>query len=214
MDSYASLKTSISGWLEDADLEHYIDDFIDAAEDRFYAELRVRELLVHNTSFTIADGDRYEALPSDFNDVKYLRIQRPSSALGDGRFFPPLKELTIDQMTERSMNLENRPQAFCVHTQFEFDYEADQDYTGELFYYKKFTRLSDANETNEVLTNFPSLYLWASLAASAMYLQHDERVPVWEAAYLSLKDKLNEKHVQNQFAGPLVAKVSDLPRRA
>lgn len=212
MDTRDGLKETIAGWLEDEDLDDRIDDFIIAAEDRMYAELRIRELLVHDTAFTIADGDRYEAFPSDFLDVKYLRLRTPAGY--SRRFFPPLEELSIHEMTKASLDVEDCPRAFCVHTQFEFDREADQDYTGELVYYKKFARLDADTATNEVLDAHPSLYLWASLFASAPFLQHDERVPTWEKFYVELRDKLNEKHVQNAVAGPRRSRVANLPRRA
>lgn len=212
MDTRDGLKATILSWLDDEELEDRIDDFIIAGEDRMSAELRIRELLVHETAFTIADGDRYEAFPSDFLDVKYLRIQTPSGHTR--RFFPPLEELSIYEMTARSLDVENRPTAFCVHTQFEFDFEADQEYTGELFYYKKFDRLDGDTESNEILAAHPSLYLWSSLMASAPFLQHDERVPMWSSFYTELRDKLNEKHVQNATAGPRRSRVPNLPRRA
>ena len=41
--------------------------------------------------------------------------------------------------------------------------------------------LSNSNPTNALLRDAPDLYLFGALAESAPYLQHDERVPVWEA---------------------------------
>lgn len=212
---YDSLKTAISGWLADEDLDDFIDDFIDACEDRMLNELRIRELLVHDTAFAISDGDRILTLPSAFNVMKYFRVRMPTTVGSSRRFYPPLKERTVEQLTELSVSLEGPPQNFCVHTGIELDYEADQNYTAELLYYKKFDRLNDSDTTNEIITNYPSLYLWGSLAASAMYLQHDERVPVWVQAYDSLKNQLNRTHAIGNFAGPLIPRLQGgLPRGA
>ena len=41
--------------------------------------------------------------------------------------------------------------------------------------------LSGSNPTNALLRDAPDLYLFGALAESAPYLQHDERLQVWEA---------------------------------
>ena len=37
--------------------------------------------------------------------------------------------------------------------------------------------------SNPIVTEHPDLYLYGALCEAAPYLQHDERLPVWEARY-------------------------------
>ena len=53
----------------------------------------------------------------------------------------------------------------------------------ELGFFKRPTALSVTNTTNEILTNFPDLYLYASLAESAPFLVQDERLAIWANLY-------------------------------
>ena len=45
------------------------------------------------------------------------------------------------------------------------------------------TALSSSNTTNDILTNFPDLYLYGSLAETSPFLMQDERLQVWSALY-------------------------------
>ena len=50
--------------------------------------------------------------------------------------------------------------------------------------------LDATNTTNAVLTRAPGLYLYGALAASAPFLQDDERIAVWEGEYTKILDSL------------------------
>ncbi len=103
LDSYSALKTEISDWLDRDELTTQIDTFIDIAEARHKREIRTRSMLTHDTAYTIADGARYVALPSDFNDIKFLRILIPNVTSGR-RYYPDLDYVTISEMADRSIN--------------------------------------------------------------------------------------------------------------
>jgi len=205
LDTYVNLKMEIAGWLDRDDLSDYIDTFIDLAEARHAREIRVREMLTRET-LAISTDDRYVALPADFLDLKYLRVQTPATTVGR-RYFPDLDQCTIDRLTQMSVNEANRPSAYSVHEEIEFNCPADQDYTGEIFYYVQFDALSDSVASNDLLTKAPDAYLYGALAASAPFLMNDERVQLWESLYASARDGLNSAAIQNRHGGPLVAKL-------
>jgi hypothetical protein len=58
----------------------------------------------------------------------------------------------------------------------------DAVYTVSLDYYQRFAALS-TTPTNWLLTNHPSVYLFAALAEASGYVFNDERIPTWEAKY-------------------------------
>lgn len=204
---YDGLKASIADHLERDDLADQIDDFIDLAEARHKREIRIREMLVRDTLSIAADAQTAN-LPSGFLDLKYMRIQAPTSYVGR-TYLPDVVQVTIDQMTEVSRSTAGVPKWYCVHTQFEFDRPADQAYTADIGYYSAFTPLSDANTTNDLLTRAPGVYLYGSLAAAAPYLMHDERIPVWERLYANERDTLNTSDIENTRGTTPIARVQN-----
>lgn len=202
LDSYDNLKTAILDHLEQADLSAHVDDFIDIAEARHKREVRIREMLSRAT-LAIADGDRYVSLPADFLAMKYLRILNPETG-SIHRYLPRPRQITEDEMAAKSTNCERAPKYYAIHEQIEFDSEADQAYTGEIFYYTELTALSDANATNDLLDRAPDVYLYAALSASAPFLLNDERIPMWESLYRSARDSLNLSQKQAIKSGPQV----------
>jgi len=56
----------------------------------------------------------------------------------------------------------------------------------ELWYYSFLQALSVENPTNWVLTRYPDLYLYGSLAHTAPYLKNDDRIGVWEGIYQTI----------------------------
>lgn len=203
LDTYEGLKQAVIDHLERSDLTDHVDDFIDLAEARHKRDIRIREMLSRSTLAISAD-DQYIDLPADFLDLKYLRIQAPSSNRG---FLPDFRQISIDEMTQCSATVARCPRFFAVHAQIELDAPADQAYTGQIFYYVTPTALSDANASNVVLAKAPDVYLYAALSASAPFLMHDERVPLWESLYTNAAAKLNTSDQENSRGGLLIARV-------
>lgn len=207
LSSYTDLKASVIDWLDRDDLNSRVDDFIDIAEARHAREVRIREMREAAT-LSLTQGARTVALPEDFLDFDFLRIRVPSSSVTGRRFLPDLNEVTTHELTRRSINDARRPMNFAVHEDIEFDAEADQNYTVELFYYVQLPALSDSQATNALLTKAADVYLYATLSASAPFLLNDERVPLWESLYMDAKDGLNMASRKSRRGGPLISRVS------
>lgn len=205
LDSYTNLKSAIADWLDNNSLTDQIDDFIDLAEERHNDEIRIRELLT-NTAITLSEDASTVALPSDFLDFKRLRIQIPSVTAGP-KFYPDVRELTIEQMTEHITLTAGRPCYFNIIDNIQFDAPADQDYSGEFIYYAQPTALSDSNSSNEILAKAPSLYLFGALVESAPHIHDDERIAMWEAKYVSVRDRVNRMAQESRRGGPLISRV-------
>jgi len=63
-----------------------------------------------------------------------------------------------------------RPNFFTiVGNEIQLDRVPDSEYTLEIQYYRKATPLSDSNQTNDILTNHPSIYLFGALVALFSY---------------------------------------------
>lgn len=218
--TYGELQTAVNDWLEDSELSGHVTTFIQLAEARHQTEIRIREMETRETltlaAGSDADTDRFLALSglsSTFLDLKYLRLKVPSTS-GGSSYYPPLEQVTHDEMTRHARKDAGTPCAFSIwNEQIVFDRMADVAYTVEVLFYSPVTPLSDSNTTNALLTRSPGVYLFSSLAEAAPFLMHDERIDVWEQKYQTLRDQLNKSERDQGRAGPLVPKVRGLPPR-
>lgn len=206
LDTYANLKLAIADYLDRDDLTSQIDDFIDIAESAHRDEVRFRELLTR-ASITIADGDRTEPLPADFAQVKYIRLINPQTTTWSRYYLPTLIQLSEHELTEKASLTDGPPKYFCINEQIEFDVAADQEYTGELLYYKTMTALSDSNPSNELLVRGAELYLYGALKATAPFLMNDERLNIWANLYQEALERLNRAERTDRRSGPQIARV-------
>lgn len=204
ISTYSELQTAIANWLNDSTLTSRIPEFIQLGEARIKREVRTREML-DRADLSISDGDRYVDLPDDFLDYKYLRLKIPDVTTGR-RYYPDLTELSVHELSIRSVNDARTPQFFAIHEQLEFDSEADQDYTAEIYYYVAIDPLATTS-TNTLLTRAPDIYLYSALSEAAPFLLADERVPLWESKYTIARDALNKSQLASRRGGPLVSRI-------
>ena len=176
LTTYAELKTSIGDWLNRADLTAVIPDFISLAEAQVERTLRTRQMIVRaNASFDA----QYGAVPADFLETKSLKLTSTNPQT-------PLQFLSIDALDNEATNYtaSAKPKFFgVVGGQFRLVPTPDSNYTTELTYYAKLTKLSNSVTTNWLLTSSPDIYLYGALLQAAPYLQDDARIQVWSSLY-------------------------------
>lgn len=198
IDTYANLKTAIVAWLDNNELDDYIDDFIRIAEARHYREVRIREMLIRQPLIV---NNRYVAVPSDFLEAKVIRLLTDTNRL-------KMTQLNVEALTDKSKVVDGLPKFFTVHAEIEFDRGPDQTYTGEIIFYTPLDPLDASNQSNELLDVAPDVYLYSCLAASAPLLHDDERIATWEALYVTARDDLNLLEKRKQQVGAAVATTS------
>jgi hypothetical protein len=176
LTTYAELKTSIGDWLNRADLTAVIPDFISLAEAQVERTLRTRQMIVRaNASFDA----QYGAVPADFLETKSLKLTSTNPQT-------PLTFLSIDALDNEATKYtgSGKPKFFgIVGGQFRLVPLPDSNYTTELTYYAKLSKLSNSNTTNWLLTSSPDIYLYGALLQAAPYLQDDARIQTWATLY-------------------------------
>ena len=65
--------------------------------------------------------------------------------------------------------------------------------TLQINYYKSLTALSDSNASNDILTNYPELYLYGALAESAPFIMQDERINTW-GIFIKRQSRMQTSH--------------------
>lgn len=178
ISNFTNLKTAIANYLNRDDLTSYIADFITLAESRINNELRVREMEVVDTSTTTVSGTQGYDLPTGFIEAKYVIYRsNPYSILQYKAPFDFLKDYNTSVSA-------GKPSYFTiVGGQILLGVKPDSAVTLEIGHFKKVTALSDSNATNDILTNYPDIYLYSALAESAPFLMQDERLDVWAKLY-------------------------------
>ena len=187
LDTYSNLKTTIANYLNRSDLTAYLADFISLTEARLNRELRVREMVNIDTSITTVSGTQSYSLPTGFIEATSIIYQsdpyRTLRFISNSDFYNKYN-------TSQTSGL---PTYFSiVGTNILLGVAPDSAKTLQINYYKKITSLSDSNTTNDILTNYPDLYLYGALAESAPFLMQDERLNTWATLYKEALDKANE----------------------
>lgn len=153
LDSYSNLKQAIENFSHRTDISDVIDDFIDLAENTIDKGLRMRS----NESRERASAptlDRFLALPDRFIEMRRLSLIN-GSVTKDVLYKSPEALQIADTSGE--------PQHFTITSQIEFDRTPSSAYTIEMVFYKGLSPLSSSNTSNDVLTNYPDLYLYGAL---------------------------------------------------
>jgi len=176
--NFTNLKTTIANYLNRDDLTSYIPDFITLAESRINNELRVREMETIDTSITTVSGTQGYTLPTGFIEAKYIIYQSsPYAILQYKAPFDFFKDYNVSVSA-------GKPSYFTIiGDKIYLGVKPDSAQTLEIAYFKKLTALSDSSTTNTILTNYPDLYLYGSLAESAPFLMQDERLDIWAKLY-------------------------------
>lgn len=183
LTTYAELKTSVGDWLNRTDLATAISDFVSLAEAQIERQLRTRQMIVRATA---SIGTEYSAVPADFLETKSLKLNtNPVTALQ----FQTVDSL--DSLSNTTYLSSGKPLYFSiVGGQIRVLPIPDAEYTAELVYYAKLSKLSNTNTTNWLLTQAPDVYLYGSLLQAAPYLQDDARITVWSSLYQAGLDQL------------------------
>lgn len=181
--SYAALQQRIMAWLNNAEAEQAIPDFIALAE----AEITERAdhpnmVCVKTISIT---GETF-AVPCDFDGVLALRINSDCVR--------SLKFTTMEAMDEEPIAAHGVPNKYTiaggkfVFSPFPSD-DADP-VSARLRYRFKVCLLAESG-TNWVLEQYPAAYLYGALKHAAMFLKDDARLTAWGALFDQAIETIN-----------------------
>jgi hypothetical protein len=171
---FSSLQSAIGDFLNRSDLTSVLPTFIQMCEADVNRRLRHWQMEVKDT---ITVDAQFEDLPTGWRETIRCDVQGG----------PRLKLVAHPEMQAMRAETEDtsgEPRFYAfVAGQMEFFPTPDGSYTINHVYFKEITALDESNTTNWLLTNYPDVYLYGSLAHTAPYLVEDARLPVWESLY-------------------------------
>ena len=194
LDNYDNLVKEVIDWSHRGDLGIKIPDFIQLAENAMYSnEVEVLTVRSMETISTALTAGQYLLLPADFESARSVRLVTGDNG-GELRFQAP------EQMFKQVAT--GRPSFFTiVGDQIQFNRVPDSQYTIEFQYYKKATALSIANQTNDILTSHPSIYLFGALTALFGYSQDTEQQIKYNQMFISAIKGANKADKKGRY-GP------------
>lgn len=171
--TYAELQTAIGDWLNRADLDQKIPDFIRLAESTLNDVLRQADMVTTSSGVTITSGRA--TLPSDCLEVVYAQVGSTEDE--------PLEQITPQQLTmlrrTRTRDAAN-PRFFAVIGREMVVTPTPSSGTLDLDYYQRIPELSSSNPSNWLLTDAPHVYLYTSLLHATPFLMDDARYAVFQ----------------------------------
>jgi hypothetical protein len=175
--SYSELQTSVANWLARGDLAATIPEFIQLAEAEIGRRVRRR---VIRTTMTLTGAAT--PLPADCAELRSIKPMT-GAPWRDHPLRGGTKEM-LDEAAAHYAGVPGEPRVFAVVGDELLVTPAPAGpRTFEVVYYERLTPLSAANGSNAVLVEAPDIYLWGALAQAAPFLQHDERLPIFQGKF-------------------------------
>lgn len=186
LSTFAELKTSVASWLNRTDLTSAITDFVTLAEADIRSDVSVQAMESY-TSGTLT-GETL-AHPSYFISARLLKVN------DDVREYRTVAEYT--QASEAGSTVKIFT---SIGSNFYILNGASGD-TYSLMYRAGFTPLSADSDTNWLLANAPSVYLWAACRHGAQYLRDDALRDRFDAWYKEAAAQVNTREKRAAYSG-------------
>jgi len=197
LDTFDNLKKEIVDYSHRKDMGKRLDTFIQIAENAMYDNgiqpLKVRSMEIVSTAAT---AGQYVELPPDFESARSVRLVLGDNS-GELRFQAP------EQLFKQPAT--GKPLFYTiVGNEIQFGRVPDSDYTLEIQYFRKATPLSDANQTNDILTNHPQIYLYGALTALFGFTQDQQQELSYSQKFVGAITGANKSDKKGRY-GPAPA---------
>ena len=172
--SYTELKTAVADWLNRADLDQQIPDFITLAESTLNDVLRT-SYMVASSAVSLSSGRA--SLPTDALEIVYAQVANTEDE--------PLEQITAQQLVmlrRARTRLEANPKFFAVVGRQMLVTPTPSSGSVDVDFYQKIPALSGTNATNWLLEEAPHVYLYTALLHATPFLMDDARYQVFNNA--------------------------------
>jgi hypothetical protein len=202
LDNYDNFKAAVVRFSGRNDIAtEIIDDAINIADSQIYgnpdAPLRIRSMETRATA-AASTSERFLALPDGFLMMRRLKI---NNALGD---------CDVRYRTPEQLPLYGEtgiPRFFTVTSQVEFERVPDSAYTVEMQYFKRFDAISDSNQTNDILTLFPNIYLFGALYIINQFAAEEEKAEYYYNKFIQAIAGANHQDRRGRYGSSPIQRI-------
>lgn len=193
--TYAELQAAAANWLVRADLAARIPEFVTLAEARLNRTLRTR-MAEAEAALTAGVGARAIPLPAGFAEPLALwRVGADGTRCALRFVEPSLLGL---------ISLRGGPAVWTIDgANLAFERACDQAYGFTLRYLAKL-QLSDAAPTNALLSDYPDVYLFATLCEAAPFLRDADLAQAYASKLELALSEVNAKEARSRAPATLV----------
>jgi len=194
ISTYTELKTAVANWLDRDDLTDRIPEFIALAETRMNRVLRLRMMEAKYTASTVGAQRNY-ALPTGYLQMRNFQLN--TSPITTLSYVSP--EI-FDRLWGGSTG--GTPQFYTIlANEIQLGPIPASVQTMEMLFYKKITALSGTNQTEQMLTDNPDIYLYGALLEAEPFIMNDERVALWAKGFAQAVADLQEQDNKDRHSG-------------
>ncbi len=189
--NYDELKTAIVQQSHREDVLVLVDQFIRLAEADFVANpVETLKLASLVKKATLSVSTQEVALPSGFLSLIGAKIISGSQIYR--------LEYKAPEQLDR-LGGTGVPSQFTITNQIEFNIAPDGTYTLEMIYYSTPTPLDSTNTTNEVLTKYPSIYLYGALFHLFKWADDEENAAKYERLFYQAIQGANRAEKEGRY---------------
>lgn len=169
-DSYENFQSVVATYLQRSNLNDHIPIFIQLAENRLgNIIMTLPQQVAFPFSIVPAKGTNLIQLPSDFGAM--IRATYGNKQL---TYISP-ENIKVENVHHRQLEFSIIGNTFYLQT------HVDGSSKLVLHYYQALQGLSENNESNWLLEDYPNIYLYATLLEAEPYIMDDERIQLWES---------------------------------
>jgi len=183
--TYDGLQEIVARYLQRANLGDMLPIFIADAEARLADLIKTLPAQVAKSPYTLVPvlGTTSIELPSDCGAI--IRVTY------DDR---PMQYISPEQLdSEKGKNRAN--QFTKLGSRLLLQTYVDGVSTLSVYYYRQWERLSDFNESNWLLEDYPNIYKYATLLEAVTYIKDDEEIQKWSSMLAEVLQKAKDAAV-------------------
>lgn len=198
LSTYSELQATVANYLNRDDLTTLIPTFITLTENRLNRELRVRANMVRATTTTTA-GQAFYDLPTDLIELRNITYDSNSQSHA-------LRYLSPESVSrEYGTVLSGQPRAYTnLGNDLKLTPVPDAAYTISINYYSQLRSLGDSVPTNDVLAEYPSLYLYGSCLEGAIYLNDTDQTNRFGSVFQKALDDVQRAEEAARYSGTVM----------
>jgi len=198
LSTYSELQATVANYLNRDDLTTLIPTFITLTENRLNRELRVRANMVRAITTTTA-GQAFYDFPSDMIELRNITYDNNSQSHA-------LRYLSPESVTrEYGTVVSGQPRAYTnLGNDLKLVPSPDAAYSISVNYYSQLRSLSDNVTTNDVLTQYPSLYLFGACLEGAIYLNDTEQTNRFGSVFQKALDDVQRAEEVARYSGTVM----------
>lgn len=195
INSYSTLVTAITNWLDRDDLSDRIPEFIALAEARFNRVLRIRMMETISADITTVGGTKDYSLPDGYVQMKEFHLTTDPIV--------PLTYVTPANMFRMAAgSTSGKPTLYTIIADHvTLGPTPDGEYTTSMLYYSRLDPITASSQTTPMLTQNPDVYLYGALLEAEPFLMNDQRVQLWFAGFEQAIDNLQEQDNKDRHSG-------------